>query len=175
MGKARAKDTIQYKAYQQLQAEFDLVFNDDGSGEAADLVGLKDIDEQTIALCLVHCKNAHGGDVSADIRNFYTLCGQAQKSVSVKHRGMSRLYNDLKRRHDLWMKGGSSRFLKGDIKQLAYFRDKSRRAAINFEVIIIQPGASIATINEDALKLLATTEVYLKKTAAAGFRVILSA
>jgi superfamily II DNA or RNA helicase len=175
MGKARAKDTIQYKAYQQLQAEFDVVFNDDGSGEAADLVGLKDIDEQTIALCLVHCKNAHGGDVSADIRNFYTLCGQAQKSVSIKHRGMSRLYNDLKRRHDLWMKGGSSRFLKGDIKQLAYFRDKSRRAAINFEVIIIQPGASIATINEDALKLLATTEVYLKKTAAAGFRVILSA
>nr|WP_276556134.1 DEAD/DEAH box helicase family protein [Bradyrhizobium elkanii] len=174
MGKSRAKDTIQYKAYQQLHAEFDLIFNDDGSGEAADLVGLKDIDEQTIALCLVHCKNAHGGEVSADIRNFYTVCGQAQKSVSVKHRGMSRLYNDLKRRHDLWMKGGSSRFLKGDIKQLAYFRDKSRRASINFEVIIIQPGASVAAINDDALKLLATTELYLKKTAAAGFRVILS-
>ena len=66
------------------------MFNDDGSGEAADLVGLKDIDEQTIALCLVHCKNAHGGEVSADIRNFYTVCGQAQKSVSIKHRGMSR-------------------------------------------------------------------------------------
>lgn len=88
---------------------------------------------------------------------------------------MSRLYNDLKCRHDLWTRGGCSRFLRGHIKQLAYFRDKSRRAAINFEVIIIQFSASVAAINEDALELLATTELYLKKTAAAGFRVILSA
>ncbi|NPU11372.1 DEAD/DEAH box helicase family protein [Bradyrhizobium sp. 83002] len=174
MGKSRAKDTIQYKTFQQLQADFELVFNDDGSGEAADLVALKDIDETTISLCLVHCKNAHGGKVTADIRNFYTLCGQAQKSVSIKHRGVPRLYNDLKRRHDLWMRGGSSRFLKGDIKKLAYFKDKSRRAALHFEVIIVQPGASAASINEDALKLLATTETYLLKTAAAGFRVIVS-
>lgn len=174
MGKTGAKDTIQFKAFQQLQVEFDLVFNDDGSGEAADLVALKNVDEHTIGLCLVHCKNAYEGKVSEDIRNFYTLCGQAQKSVSIKHRGMARLYNDLKRRHDLWMKGGSSRFLKGDIKQLTYFRDKSRRTALSFEVIIVQPGASVASINKDALKLLATTELYLKKTAAASFRVVLS-
>jgi hypothetical protein len=47
------------------------VFNDDGSGEVTDL-----------------CKNAHNGKVSEDIRNFYTLCGEAQKSVSIKHRGI---------------------------------------------------------------------------------------
>jgi superfamily II DNA or RNA helicase len=174
MGKARSKDTIQYRAFQELQAEFDLVFNDDGSGEAADLVALKEVDETTIRLCLVHCKNAHEGKVTQDIRNFYVLCGQAQKSVSTKHRGMVRLYHDLKRRHDLWMQSGSSRFLKGDIKKLAYFKDKSRRAAVEFEVIVVQPGASASSINEDALRLLATTELYLKKTAAAAFRVIVS-
>lgn len=47
MGKARATDTIQYYTFQRLKAEFDLVFNDDGSGEAADLVALKDVDEKT--------------------------------------------------------------------------------------------------------------------------------
>lgn len=36
MGKARATDTIQAYAFQRLRGEFDLVFNDDGSGEAAD-------------------------------------------------------------------------------------------------------------------------------------------
>jgi superfamily II DNA or RNA helicase len=175
MGKNRLKDTIQYRAFQELQAEFDLVFNDDGSGEAADLVALKDVDEKAIRLCLVHCKNAHEGKVSQDIRNFYVLCGQAQKSVNIKHRGMVRLYHDLKRRHDLWMKqGGHSRFLKGDIKKLAYFKDKSRRATVEFEVILAQPGASAAAPNEGALRLLATTELYLKKTASAGFRVIVS-
>jgi superfamily II DNA or RNA helicase len=174
MGKTRAADTIQHYTFQRLKAEFDLVFNDDGSGEAADLVGLKEVDEKTIRLCLIHCKNAHKGVISQDIQNFYVLCGQAQKSVTVKHHGMSRLYNDLKRRHELWIKDGVSRFLKGDIKQLAYFRDKSRRTAIEFEVIIAQPGASAAALNDDALLLLGTTELYLKKTAAAGFRVIVS-
>lgn len=174
MGKARATDTIQHYAFQKLKAEFDLVFNDDGSGEAADLVALKDVDEKTIRLCLVHCKNAHEAKVTQDIRNFYVLCGQAQKCVAIKHRGMARLYHDLKRRHEIWAQEGHSRFLKGDIKQLAYFRDKARRAAVEFEVIIAQPGASAASVNDDALLLLGTTELYLRKTAAAGLRVILS-
>jgi hypothetical protein len=175
MGKTRKQDTIQYRAYEQLKDEYELVFNDDGSGEAADLVAIKDVGETTIRLCLVHCKNAHGAKISQDIRNFYFLCGQAQKSVAIKHRGLSRLYQDLKRRHEIWMtQGGHSRFLKGDIKKLAYFRDKSRRANLEFEVIVVQPGASVAAMNEDALRLLATTELYLKKTAACGLRVVVS-
>ena len=117
------------------------------------------------SLCLVHCKNAHEAKVTKDIRHFYVLCGQAQKCVTTKHRGMARLYHDLKRRHELWAKGGHSRFLKGDIKQLAYFRDKSRRATVELELIIVQPGSSAADPNDDALLLLGTTELYLKKTA----------
>lgn len=174
MGKSRATGTIQYRAFRELEAEFDLVFNDDGSGEAADLVGLKEIDETTIKLCLVHCKNAHDAKITRDIRNFYILCGQAQKSASIKHRGMNRLYNDLRRRHETWAREGQSRFLKGDMKKLAFFRDKSRRARLEFEVILVQPGASASSINDDALRLLATTELYLQKTAAAEFRVIVS-
>jgi hypothetical protein len=50
----------------------------------------------------------------------------------------------------------------------------SRLAAVEFQVIIAQPGASAAATNDDALLLLGTTELYLKKTPAAGFRVILS-
>ncbi|MGY3079262.1 hypothetical protein ACVWZZ_005670 [Bradyrhizobium sp. LM6.10] len=48
MDKSRAASTIQHYAFQRLKADFDLVFNDDGSGEAADLVGLKEVDEKTI-------------------------------------------------------------------------------------------------------------------------------
>jgi hypothetical protein len=70
MGKTGAADTIQHYAVQRLKAEFDLVFNDDGSGEAADLVGLKEVDETTIRLCLIHCKNAYEPVISQDIQNF---------------------------------------------------------------------------------------------------------
>jgi hypothetical protein len=175
MHKTGEKVSIQYRTFEQLAGEYDLVFNDDGSGEAADLVCFKDIDETTIGLCLVHCKGAHGGRVSRDIRNFYTVCGQAQKSVAVKHAGINSLYHDLKRRHDIWAREGATRFLKGDIKRLVYFKDKARRASVKFEMILVQPGASVATTTDDALKLLGTTELYLKKTTQADLRVILSA
>lgn len=175
MHKTREQNTIQYRTFEHVADEFDLIFNDDGSGEAADLVCLRDIDDTTIKLTLVHCKGAHGGHVSRDIRNFYTVCGQAQKSIAVKHAGMNTLYPDMKRRHDIWAREGFSRFLKGDMKKLAYFKEKARRASLSFEMILVQPGASISTITDDALMLLGTTELYLKKTTQADLRVILSA
>ncbi|MGY4412395.1 hypothetical protein ACVWW4_004131 [Bradyrhizobium sp. LB7.1] len=92
MDKSRAASTIQHYAFQRLKADFDLVFNDDGSGEAADLVGLKEVDEKTIRLCLIHCKNAYKGVIFVGHQNFYVRCGQAQKSARVKHHGMLRLY-----------------------------------------------------------------------------------
>lgn len=175
MHKVGDQKTIQYRSFEQLGAEYDVVFNDDGSGEAADLVCLKDVDESTIKLCLVHCKGAHEGRISQDITNFYTVCGQTQKSITAKHVGLPVLYHDLKRRHELWAREGYSRFLKGDMKRLSYFKEKARRTKLELEMVLVQPGASIATIKEDALRLLATTELYLTKTTQAKFRVVLSA
>ena len=136
---------------------------------------LKDCDETSIQLTLVHCKGAHEARISQDIRNFYTICGQAQKSITAKHAGLPTLYHDLKRRQEQWAKEGFTRFLKGDMKKLAYFKDKARRAKMDFEVILVQPGASISSATDDALRLVATTELYLVKTTQAKFRIILSA
>lgn len=174
MGKAVAQDTIQYRTAEKLKPEYDLVFNDDGSGEAADLVCLKDVDDETIKLCLVHCKGAHEARVSQDIRNFYVVCGQAQKSITAKHIGLPNLYRDLKRRHETWARDGATRFVKGDMKKLSYFKEKARRSKLDFEMILIQPGGSIASITDDALRLLATTELYLYKTTQAKFRAVIS-
>jgi hypothetical protein len=48
------------------------------------------------------------------------------------------------------------------------------RAAVDFEVIIVHPGPSAAATNDNSLLLLGTTELHLKKTAAAGLCVIVS-
>lgn len=175
MHKQGDQATIQCRTYQHIRDEYDLIFNDDGSGEAADLVCLKDLDETSIRLTLVHCKGAHGGKISQDIRNFYTVCGQAQKCITAKHAGLPTLYHDLKRRQEQWARQGYTRFLKGEMKRLSYFKEKARKAALDFEVILVQPGASIATVTDDALRLLATTELYLIKTTQAKVRVALSA
>jgi hypothetical protein len=136
---------------------------------------LKDTEDNCIKLTLIHCKGAKKGTVSNEIDNFYTVCGQAQKSVTVKHSGLNTLYHNLKRRHELWAREGSSRFLKGDMKLLSYFKEKARKSTVDFEVFIVQPGGSAAKMTEDILKLLATTELYLVKTSQADFRVIVSA
>jgi superfamily II DNA or RNA helicase len=174
MGKNGDENTIQHHSFLALADEYDVVFNDDGKGEAGDLVCLKDIDEGAIKLCLVHCKGALGAQVSNDIRNFYTVCGQAQKSITVKHLGMTRLYHNLKRRNEIWAKEGHSRFLKGDMKRLSYFKEKARRSKLKFEVIIVQPGGSKSTLSPDILNLLGTTELYLKTTTQGDLRVVVS-
>lgn len=174
MHKEGNRETIQYRCFERLSGEFDVIFNDDGHGEAADLVCFKDVDDETIRLTLVHCKGAHDGRISQDIRNLYVVCGQAQKNITAKHMGLHRLYQDLKRRQDAWTKVGASRFLKGDLKMLTFFKEKARRANVEFEVLLVQPGTSIATITDDGLRLLATTELFLKKTTEATFRVIVS-
>lgn len=168
-------DTIQYRTYERIADEFDVIFNDDGPGESADLVCLKDVDERTIRLCLVHCKGAHGGHISQDIRNFYVVCGQAQKNITARHMGLPKLARDLQRRHEAWLARGASRFLKGGMQELTYFKEKARRSKVEFEAILVQPGASAQTITEDSLRLLATTELYLSKTTQATFRVVVSA
>lgn len=174
MGKEGNQDTIQYRSFLNLVDEYELVFNDDGKGEAGDLVCLKDVDESTIKLCLVHCKGALGGEVTNDIGNFYTVCGQAQKSITVKHLGIGRLYHDLKRRHEIWDRDGHSRFLKGDMKVLSYFKEKARRSKVTFEVVIVQPGGSKPALSADILKLLGTTELFLKTTTQGEFHVVVS-
>ncbi|MBB3810577.1 DEAD/DEAH box helicase [Pseudochelatococcus contaminans] len=175
IGKAGDTATIQYRAFQHVRDEYDLVFNDDGMAEAGDLVCLKDVDENTIKLTLVHCKGAIGGRISALIDNFYFLCGQAQKCITKKHRGIERLVRDLKRREAQWTVTEHTRFLKGWQRELSYFKEKARKSRVEFEVILVQPGAHADTVTVPILQLPATTELFLKKTTDAKFRVVLNA
>ena len=64
--------------------------------------------------------------------------------------------------------------MKGDMKMLAFFKEKARKSKIEFEVIIVQPGGSAETITDNILMLLGTTELFLVKTTQAKFRVIVS-
>ena len=66
------------------------------------------------------------------------------------------------------MKEGANRFLKGDMKMLAYFRKSPVAPSSTSKMVLVRPGASITTVTDDALRLLATTELYVIKTTQAG-------
>jgi superfamily II DNA or RNA helicase len=171
MGYGRESDTIQASCFRYIENDYDVIINDDGPGEAADLVALKATDSE-ILLTLVHCKFSSKDDPGARLKDLYEVCGQAQRSIRWKHLNLNYLYHHIKHRQKLWRNRGYSRFLKGGIEDLASIRNRSRTLPIRFSVVIVQPGLSIKKINEDLLNLLGSTSVYIKKTTMAELVVI---
>lgn len=80
-------NSIQFKVIQQLkQLPYDIIFDDDGSGEIADVVTIK-IEDDKINVELYHLKYAIDGVASRQIKNLY--------EVVDKHK--SQLIGDLKK------------------------------------------------------------------------------
>lgn len=70
---------------------------------------------------------------------------------------------------------GSTRLLKGGHRGMAYFREKAHKSKLQFKAALIQLGASVDTVSDDILRLIATTDLFLKKTTRAMFRVVVNA
>lgn len=163
--------SIQWRYFEHIRNDYDVIINDDGSGESADLVGLKLLDNE-ILLTLVHAKYSGSNEPGRRLKDLYEVCGQAQRSVRWKHFNLTYFYKHIIRRQKQWRSKGYSRFLKGSIKDLAAIKDKSRTTPIKFHVEIVQPGLKKNQVNEEGLKLLGSTALYIKKTTMADLTVI---
>lgn len=170
MGANQNVDTIQHQTWQSIEEDYDIIINDDDSGEAADLVALKSLPDKII-LSLYHCKYSHGAEPGRRLSDLYEVCGQAQRSVRWKHVGLPYVYKHIKKREAVWKGKGQSRFLKGSIAELESFKNRSRTTPIEFQVTIVQPGLSKKQVTEEMLKLLGTTELFIKKTTLAELHV----
>ncbi|MDP2654353.1 MAG: DEAD/DEAH box helicase family protein [Candidatus Omnitrophota bacterium] len=170
--KERKSDSIQYKMIEKIREDFDIIINDDGAREAADIVALRKESDNLIKLRLIHCKFSSEDTPGARIEDFYELCGQAQKSIRWKHNGIDFFMDHLRRREAKWQEEGKTRFIKGGWKELIRLKRQSRHSKISFEIHIVQPGLKKSQVTDDILKLLGATELYLKKTAEADFQII---
>jgi hypothetical protein len=89
----KIEDSIQYDVIRRLkQQDYDIIYDDDYSGEIADVVAIK-LEEEKICIEMYHLKYAYKGKISNEIRNFYEVCGQAQKSIHWKHKNGKQLIN----------------------------------------------------------------------------------
>jgi hypothetical protein len=66
--------------YVGSSAPWDIVLDDDGSGEVADIVALQSVAGE-LRISLTHCKYVSGGVPRAQVKDLYEVCGQAQKST----------------------------------------------------------------------------------------------
>lgn len=152
------QNSIQYYMWKKIEDDYEFIFDDDGSGEIADLIGVNQ-DEHNIYVDLYHLKFAEDGKVSRSIDNFYEVCGQAHKSLKWKNGDMD-IFRQLIKRATTTAKG-ENRILKGSmdsLKQLS--QDASYRKKVLLSLHVVQPGLSKKDKPKDILELLGVVENY---------------
>lgn len=176
-GVEKRADSVQRRVIETLLADSDacdLVFDDDGAGEIADVVTLR-VTEGLVQVTLHHCKYSSAATPGARVNDLYEVCGQAQKSARWRDRP-NRMFTHMLKREKLRLdKGQSSRFERGTAAFLKKLKASWQDHRYEFDVRIIQPGLSRAAVTEEGLHLLASVETYLLETRAMRLKVIASA
>ena len=175
--------TIQAHVIRKIidSGHYQLIIDDDGSGEAADIVAIRFSEADVtmpIAVDLYHCKFSKGDNPGARIEDLYVICGQAQTCLdwmtSAERR--TELFTNLLRRNERRIdRGQASRIDHGSAKQLYTVREMSYQQEVLFAVFIVQPGLSKAKASETQLQLLGVTDNHLTETFQLPFQVIASA
>ena len=173
-GPEKRADSVQRHVIETLLAEddvYDLIFDDDGAGEIADVVAFR-VTAGLIQVTLCHCKYSSSDIPSSRVKDLYEVCGQAQKSARWRDRP-NRMFSHMLKREKLRLdKGQSTRFECGTAAFLQKIKASWQDYRYEFDVRIIQPGLSKIAITEEGLHLLAGVETYLLETRAMKLQVI---
>jgi superfamily II DNA or RNA helicase len=180
-GITKRRDSIQFGVIQQLRKrpEFSMIFDDDNTGEAADVVAVTVHDEpiktRRLEVEFYHCKYSKDHQPGGRVEDLYEVCGQAQKSIRWLRNSDKQvdLFTHLLRREPRTKLGKrGTRFELGDIAELTQIREKSRIYPVKLRVFIVQPGLSKQKATHSQLELLSVTENYLMETYNVEFGVI---
>ncbi|MFD5025097.1 hypothetical protein [Streptomyces sp. NPDC058373] len=173
----RRTDSIQYYMSAHLQAtgSFDVLLDDDGSGEAADLVGLR-VDGRYLDVTLVHCKYSHKPTPGRRVEDLYEVCGQAMRGAKWRRGNALPLLDHLHGRAIQYAQrnGGISPYEVGNSKALFAIRDQGRLLRPRLHTIIVQPGLQAGKATNEQLLLLAGAEKFVRDTSAGDFTVYCS-
>lgn len=174
-GPTRRPDSIQARMieYVGMLGPWDVVIDDDGPGEVADIVAVREAGGE-LQVLLTHCKWVTGGVPRAQVLDLYEVCGQAQRSV-VWRRNPSRMLERLLRRAKYRADHGRpSGYMYGDHAALARLADRSLLLSPSFTIAIAQPGLSAGAVSRSQLELLASTETYVMEAGSARLEVYCS-
>lgn len=165
-GTAKRADSIQRRIIDRLKAApiaYDIIFDDDGAGEVADVVALRR-SGRTLTIDLFHCKYSSSAAPGSRVEDLYEVCGQAQKSVRWAERFDELLHHLRRREADRQRRGDATRFEHGGMANLISLIGQWREMRPQFSVTIVQPGYSRAKAAKPHLELFAATESYLMET-----------
>ncbi|RJG20500.1 DEAD/DEAH box helicase [Paenibacillus thiaminolyticus] len=166
-GRERKTDSIQYATIHNIVDQTsDIIFDDDGSGEIADVVSVKiDIEHRKVVFHLYHCKYSHGEHAGARVSDLYEVCGQAEKSIMWNDNVLEIVQRMIERENIRQRNYTETRFEKGDLQTLHMLKKMVKSGFdTEFEISIVQPGVSISEITNSMKQIILATDAYLKDT-----------
>ena len=167
-------DSIQARAAQHFhEGGFEIIFDDDTSGEAADLVCFR-MDDEVIRFSLVHCKYSEsvGG---ARVKDAVEVCAQAVRSGRWIWNFKRLCQHVFTREHLLSSDARHSRFIRGTPRELNQLLQASRFKEVRGEIMIVQPGISQARHTPQQASILAAAHCFLNDTVGVPLDVICGA
>lgn len=174
----RPPQSIQHHTIKQIYQDYDFIFDDDGSGEVADIVAIKNISDTELVIHLYHCKycSKTGGVAKpgARVDDIYQVVGQAVKSIrwfSNKEQLILRL---MEREKGRLAKGLASRIDKGKYEDLIHFARVARYSTFQLGISVVQPAVSKKVMTREQLIILGATEAYIDDVTGVKLRVIVN-
>ncbi|SLW61680.1 DEAD/DEAH box helicase [Klebsiella variicola] len=171
-------NSIQYHTIHKILDSYDVVFDDDGAGEVADIVAIKNINNNELIIDLYHCKYCLKTDgiarPGARIDDVYQVAGQAIKSVKWFGDKEKLILRLIDRERSRLAKGKASRIEKGNLDDLFNLAKISRYSSFRLGISIVQPAISKAVISNEQLSVLGATETYINEVSGVKLKIIVS-
>lgn len=170
-GPERDPATVQAYAATHLAGlrEWDVIVDDDGTAEIADLVALKE-DDDRVVVHLVHCKYSSQDETGARLADLYELCGQAHRSAHHRQQ-LAAMVKNLIRRERKRRGRGTTGLMKGSDADLLRLQDLVRMRRPELHITVVQPGLSKEKAEARHLQVLGAADLYVKEIAHATFEV----
>ena len=149
-GEKRENSIQEYMMKRLIEQGASIIFNDDNSGEAADVVAVFQ-NEDLIRFEMVHCKYSKE-ESGSRLSDLYEVCGQAIVSLRYKWKP-EELLKHMERRNGAGVLKGK-RFYHGDESVVEEIRNALKYSNVEFEFAIAQPGVEAANISLDMKNLL---------------------
>ncbi|MES2206778.1 MAG: DEAD/DEAH box helicase family protein [Pseudomonadota bacterium] len=149
-GNFRANSIQEYMMKQCVQDGAKIVFNDDNSGESADIVAIF-VTDGILYFKLIHCKYSKSSS-GARLSDLHEVCGQAIVSLRYKWKP-EELIKHLERRNNTGVLK-NKRFYSGNTAILDDIKKALKYSDVKFEFSIAQPGVKTSELNSDMKRLL---------------------
>lgn len=163
--------SVQGYTFSKIEDDYDIIFDDDGAGEVADLVAVR-VRQHWIEVDFYHCKYCKSGQVpGARVDDVYIVTGQASRSVKWHARGGA-LFQRLLDRYSKSKSKGRDRILKGAPEEIDVLRKRARDMEVRLGFVVVQPAISAGGNLDEVLAVLGTSYLYIKNIANVNLRVI---